>query len=131
MDVTFDLQQQVYKPFNKPNNTIQYVQVQSDHPPHAIKNIPKGVNTRLSMLSANENIFNEAAVPYQEALDKSGYVFKLTYNPPPAPKQNKNRKRNILWYNPPHSKIIKTNIGKKFFEILDKCFPKQSIVKHI
>ena len=35
----------------------------------------------------------------------------------------KNRKRNIIWFNPPCSKSLKTNIGKYFFRLLNKHFP--------
>ena len=33
------------------------------------------------------------------------------------------RKRRITWYNPPYSHNTTTNIGKKFLDILDTCFP--------
>ena len=43
--------------------------------------------------------------------------------------QNNNKKkragRNITYFNPPFSKNVATNIGKKFLQILDKNFPKQ------
>ena len=67
LDVTLDLRSNIYKPYIKPNENIQYVNTSSDHPPHVIRNIPLGVNTRLSMLSCNEDIFNEAAPRYQDA----------------------------------------------------------------
>ena len=44
-------------------------------------------------------MFDSAAPRYQEAIDSSGYDFKLEFDPTasePNPK-NKNRKRNILW----------------------------------
>ena len=37
---------------------------------------------------------------------------------------NKQRKRNIMWYNPPYSANIKTNIGKSFLNLIKKHFPK-------
>ena len=54
-----------------------YVDVKSNHPPAIPKNIPLGVNRRLSRISANETVFNQAAPAYQAALDKSGYSHKL------------------------------------------------------
>ena len=36
------------------------------------------------------------------------------------------RKRKIIWYNPPFSKNIKTNIGKVFFKLVKKHFPKDN-----
>ena len=36
----------------------------------------------------------------------------------------KNRKRNIIWFNPSFSLNVSTNIGKKSFSLLGKHFPK-------
>ena len=33
------------------------------------------------------------------------------------------RKRNIIWFNPPFSVNVATNIGKMFFGLLHTCFP--------
>ena len=34
--------------------------------------------------------------------------------------------RNIIWFNPPYSKNVKTNVGKIFFKLLHKHFPKSN-----
>ena len=47
LDVTFNLETGLYKPYMKPNNTPVYVHVESNHPPSIIKNIPKSVSKRL------------------------------------------------------------------------------------
>ena len=39
--------------------------------------------------------------------------------------KQKNRKRNIIWYNPPFNNQVSTNIGKEFFKFLRKYFPKE------
>ena len=125
LDITMDLQTSTYKPYTKPNNTPLYVHRESNHPPSIIKNIPESINRRLSTISSNEAIFDEAAPTYQKALDNSGYNFKLKYNPP-QPTDNttkRSRKRNITWFNPPYSQNVTTNIGKKFLQLLDNCFP--------
>ena len=31
----------------------------------------------------------------------------------------------IIWFNPPYSKHVKTNIGKIFMKLISKHFPKQ------
>ena len=87
----------------KPNNPLLYVHKHSNHPPSILENIPKSVNKRLSELSKDEVIFNEAAKDYQEALEKSGYDFKLKFDPPHQEnRRKKNRSRNITWFNPPY-----------------------------
>ena len=73
LDVTLDLSKDSYSPYIKPNNPLLYVKKDSNHPPSIIKNIPESVNKRLSELSKNEIVFNEAAKVYQRALDEAGY----------------------------------------------------------
>ena len=38
---------------------------------------------------------------------------------------------NIIWYNPPFSKNVSTNIGQKFLSLIDKCFPKDHKLRKI
>ena len=93
LDITMDLRSTIYKPFMKPNNTPLYVHKESNHPPSIIKNIPEGINKRLSTISSNEAVFNEAAPTYQTALDNSGYAYELKFTPPPQnPINNSKRK---------------------------------------
>ena len=101
LDVTFNLTKNSYQPYTKPNTTLQYVHQESNHPPITLKNIPAGINKRLSSLSSDKNSFDQAAPPYQKALHDSGYQYNLYYEPT-APARRKNRQRNdILWYNSP------------------------------
>ena len=86
--------------------------IDSDHPPSIIKQIPKSIATRLSSLSSSKEIVLEAAQSYEQNLASCGYKEKLSAK---KPKGNKNRKGNIIWFNPPYSKTVKTNIGKYFF----------------
>ena len=132
LDVTLDLETGQFKPFMKPNNTILYVNKQSNHPPSITKNLPEGVNNRLSNISATEEIFKDAIPPYQKALDESGYSFTLKFEPDVIPGAKKrNRGRNITWFNPPFSANVSTNIGAKFLRIIDTCFPKAHILHKI
>ena len=124
LDVTLDLNTGVYKPFMKENDTPVYVNMKSNHPPMVLKNIPVGVNNRLSRISSNEMVFNMAAPDFQAALDKSGYSHKLVYDPNiRSKKKKKNRQRKVTWFNPPYSANVKTNIGRDFLNILDNAFP--------
>ena len=72
-------------------------------------------------------MFNAAAPPYQEAINKSGYNYKLKYEPAPPrqpdDKKRKNRKRKILWFNPPYNYTVKTNVAGEYLKIVDECFP--------
>ena len=81
LDVTFNLNRSSYQPFTKPNTSLQYVHRESNHPPITTKNIPAGINKRLSSLSSDKTSFDQAAPPYQKALDESGYRYTLNYEP--------------------------------------------------
>ena len=124
LDVTFNLNDGSFKPFHKPDNETCYIHAESDHPPNIIKQIPIAVEKRLSDLSSSEVIFNQHKQYYQEALTKSGYTHQLQYNPT-TNTTKRQRKRNIIWFNPPFSKTVETNIGKKFLQLVDKHFPSQ------
>ena len=124
LDVTFDLSSGTYEPFMKANNTPLYVHTDSNHPPSITKNIPEGVNRRLSRISSNKTAFDRAKPAYQDALNKSGYTYELKYEQhKPNSKKNRTRSRNITWFNPPYSDNVNTNIGQKFFYLLYKSFP--------
>ena len=55
LDVTFNLNKSTYLPFTKPNTTLNYVHRESNHPPITTKNIPAGINKRLSSLHATKH----------------------------------------------------------------------------
>ena len=63
---------------------------------------------------------------YNNALFNSGFKQKIKFDPNFGNNnsQNKNSKRNIIWFNPPYSNNVLTNIGKICLTILDKHFPK-------
>ena len=65
---------------------------------------------------------------YEQHGANCGYNEKLTYQQQGENiKNNKNignnRKRNIIWFAPPYSISLKTNIGKFLFRLLNKHFP--------
>ena len=123
LDITLDLNSGVFKPYMKPDNLPQYINRRSNHPPAIIKSIPEAVNKRLSSRSQNEQIFNAAKAPFQEALAKSGFEHELKYQKPSSNQRNKNRSRNQTWFNPPFSQNVSTNVGAKFLKLIDSCFP--------
>ena len=90
------------------------------------------ISKRVSELSSNEQVFNEARPIYEKALKDSGFNESLTYTGPRVERNNQqrdasnSRKRKIIWYNPPFSKNVKTNIGQKFLGLVDKHFPRGS-----
>ena len=126
LDITLDLETGLYKPYRKPGDKPLYISAYSNHPPQIIKNLPSGIERRLSNNSANQNIFEDAIPPFQAELDRLGYSHKLEYKPrmttSPESKSRKTRKKPVTWFNPPYSMNIATNVGKEFLMLIDKHF---------
>ena len=123
LDVTLDLESSKYSPYRKPNDQPLYVNRESNHPPTVLDQIPRSINKRLSTISSSEHEFTRAAPMYQKALADSGYTHKLTYEKPKNHPTNRRRgKRNIIWFNPPFSRSVRTNLGQKFLALVRKHF---------
>ena len=58
-------------------------------------------------------------------VEKSGFSHRLRYKPNNSKRDGikRNRRRNIIWFNPPHSKSVVTNVAKYFLKLIDKHFP--------
>jgi hypothetical protein len=126
LDVTLNLTTGKYHPYSKPNNTPLYVHSKSNHPPSVLRNIPLFINKRLTEISSDQDSFEQASPPYQQALDKSCYNHKLQFKHLlnlTTNKKTRSRKRKIIWYNPPYSKNVSTNVGQSFLKIIDEEFP--------
>ena len=126
LDIFLDLRSEKYRVFTKEGDTPTYVHHQSNHPPNVLKNIGPAVNRRLSSLSANNDLFNQAKPLYQDALRRSKHDHDLKFNEEVVEegRSKRRRKRQIIWWNPPFSMNVKTNIGAKFLALIKKCFPK-------
>ena len=90
LDVTFDLQNNSYKPYRKPDNLPVCIHKHFNHLPTILNELPESIHKRISNLSSSENIFRDTIPVYKQALRKSGYTSKETsyYN-----NNNKNKKR--------------------------------------
>ena len=66
LDFYMDLNTGKVKPYRKPNNYPNYINVESSHPKTTIKALPKMIQTRLSSLSSTENEFVEIKAPYED-----------------------------------------------------------------
>ena len=126
LDISLDLNTGIYKPFNKLNNKPLYINASSNLPPSVLKRFPKSVSTRITANSYNEDIFHKSPLFYNSILQDFGFNENIKYCPEElvSSRRRKNRSRNIIWYKPPFSKNIKTNIAKHFFKLLKKHFGK-------
>ena len=73
LDITYNLNNGIYKPYKKPNDRLLYINKSSNHPPQIINQLPKIISDRLSRNSSNKEVFNTAKGEYEEALKRSGY----------------------------------------------------------
>ena len=148
LDITLDLGTGSYKPYKKPDDIISYIHCQSNHLPSIIKNVPKGIGIRLSTNSANADIFQESAKPYNNVLKNNGHkytnkgaiqnkrgkasinsdpkIFELpTNNTRNAKEENNNKmkRREITRFNHLYSKNVPTNIGITILYITQRLLP--------
>jgi hypothetical protein len=130
LDVTLNLSKAIHTPYRKPNNNPLYININSNHPPIILKQLSKSIAKRISETSSSEEIFNEHITAYKESLSNSGFNEQLNYtireDKTKPYKEEIRRKRNIIWYNPPYSRNIKTNIGRLFLSLISKHFPKSN-----
>ena len=127
LDVALNLNDGSYRHYKRPNKETNYIHVSSDHPPFILKQFPMSIEKRLSSLSTPKEIFEETAPYYEQYLPNCGCKEKQNYRDPTPPNliTERKRQRNILWFNPPYSKTVKTKIGKFFLQLIKKHFPKE------
>ena len=80
LDVTLDLKSGKHWPCTKPRSVPSYVHVKSklsNHPPTILRNILEDINKRLSEILSDEEYFDKAKPLYQDALNNSGYNYKI------------------------------------------------------
>ena len=122
--ITFDLY----------NNKPIYINKQSNDPPKVLKQLPKSIAKRISDTSSSKDIFDKSISIYQNALHKNGFKEQLKYTPSDTIFQEENDQRTRgrkIWFNPPYSRSVKTNIGKNFLHLLVKQFPANNKMHNI
>ena len=87
LDVTLNLNDGSFRPCNKPDDIIQYINKEFNHLPNLIKHLPASIGKRLSNNSFDEKIFQESAIYYEDTLNKAGYIDKVAYHAPSASDQ--------------------------------------------
>ena len=124
LDVTLNLSTGKYYPFRKPDNNPLYINAKSNHPPSIVRQIPASISTRVSSLSCDSMEFDKTSQLYNDALRSSETIQYEENWQTRAEKKNQTRSRNIIWFNPPFSQNVQTNVAKSFLRLIDKHFPK-------
>ena len=127
LDIQLDLINSSYRPYRTPNDNPMYIDINPNRPPNIKKQIPKSISKRICELSSKEEIFNNNIRTYNDALKRCEFQEKLVFVPEvpsdPPVNQRRKRKHKIIWFNPPYSKNVRTNIAKVFSNLLHKNFP--------
>ena len=112
LDLTLSLETSKYCPYYKPNDTLTYINPQSNRPLSIIKSLPSAIGRRLTdiYMYHDEDVFNAAAHAYNDALKVSSYSETITYakqqkSTQAAQRKRRARERRITWYNPLTTKI--------------------------
>ena len=130
LDVELDLDAKSYAPFHKRNSRILYVNARSNHPKAVTGSIPKAVNDRLIKRSSGEKEFDGAKEEYQLALKEAGYDDVLKYRKEEG-ETKRRRKRNITWFNPPYCASVKTNVARRYINLVRKHFDKRNPLRKL
>ena len=127
LDVLFNLEDGSYAPFIKPNTNTRYVSTQSNHPSKIISMIQPNVCKRLSTNSSSKEMFDQHSAHFEQALVEAGHPGNIQYVEPTVPTQGRRtRQRKTIWFNPPFSKNISTNVAAKFLSLVRRHFGKDS-----
>ena len=118
LDITLNLTTKKFCPYGKPDNPPLYINSQSNHPPAILKHLPSGIGKRISSSSCDKTEFDKASPAYRDALKASGLNQPIEYtsNSPQCSRDQQRRKRSrkIIWFNPPFSQSVSTNVGQVF-----------------
>ena len=90
LGITFDLQNNVYKPYYKAY--ITDINTNSNHPAGILKQLTKSIKKRFSETSSSKDIFDNTLKLYQDALKDSGFSNNLRYVENNKNTNNKKRK---------------------------------------
>ena len=132
LDITLDMARNIYKPYRKENMCIRYIDKKSNHPSIIKKNLPIMIEKRINTLSKNKEIFEESVANYQQALNNSNFNYILKFSEKcNNEKKNRPRKRKTIYYNPPFCLSVKTNLGKKFLQLIGKHFTEDNGMKKL
>ena len=74
-------------------------------------------------------MFDQEVNHYQTAIDQAGHTDKLEFMEEvhsEAGSRSKRKARDVIWFNPPWSNNVRTNVGSKFISLLKKHFPRNS-----
>ena len=86
--LTFDLVNEIYKTYRKPNNKPLYINKHFNRHPNILKQLPKSIEKRKSEISSNIDIFNRSIKIYNDVLHESNFKETLQFIIPASKKND-------------------------------------------
>ena len=127
LDITFNLNNNTYQPFTKHNTTLQYIHCESNH--HKENTCQHQQTTIISHQTKHHS--TKLPLHTKNHLMKADTTTLYTTNRQLTARRKNRQRNNILWYNPPFSKNVNTNICHRFLTLVDKHFPKDHKLRKI
>ena len=121
LDVTLNLSMGKYQPCNKLDNDPLYIDINYNHPRNITKNLLHSISNQ------RKSLFNGTKDLYNNTLKTNGYKQNIKFQHNvflEAQKRKSNRVYKVIWFNPPYSCSVATDIDQKLFLLLNKHFPK-------
>ena len=78
LEVTFNLNSRLYKPYKKPNDQLLYVTTSSDQPPQVIKQLPNSINRNFIENSSNKAVVDASKMNMRRPFSKVAINVTLT-----------------------------------------------------
>ena len=124
LDLYLNLKDSTYRPYRKDNNSILYIDANSNHPQILKKQLPNMISNRISILSCSKREFDSESHVYNAALREAGYTDEIKFKMLPQQQniKKRSRTRKVIWFNPPYSDSVKTDIGAKFLSLINEHF---------
>ena len=133
LDVTLDPNKGTHEPYTKPNNTPLYVDTESNHPPSITKNIPIAIN-KDSMKSPRTKNLSKRRHHYMRAQSTKAATATSLNSSLKALLTEKSEQRPTVPINRRYPGtgmscgtirlLVKTNVGRKFLNIVKDLFKK-------
>ena len=89
----------------------------------AIRQLPASINKSISTLSSDKQVVDNASQTYQNALGHSNFSPSWNTCHVHSNHAGTGNARDIIWFNPPFSKNVKTNIARSFLKLSDTHCP--------
>ena len=98
LDVIFNLQTGLHRPYRKETCNTTYVHKDSNHPIHIKKALPKMIGRRIYELSSNQEVFKSEVTLYNDALKAAGYNDEIIYSEKVNSKKKQEYSRNRCFF---------------------------------